>query len=111
MSNEMNNSINRILESVDGIAKASPKPFLLTRINAGIKNVPTDTVWSQIAFYLKKPMVAAFAIVLVLLVNFIVISNRNKWMERDSITKSITPQKYDFAINVSVMYDIENQEP
>lgn len=111
MNDKINDFINSKMASIDGMEKASPKPFLLTRINAALHKTAKETVWSQIAFYLKKPVVAAFAIMLVLLINIMVISNRNKMMERESVTKSITPQKYDFAINVSVMYDSENQEP
>lgn len=107
----INNKVNVTLESINEIAPASPKPFLLTRINAALNKEQVQSGWSYIAFYLKKPAVAAFGILLVLLVNIIVISTRHNSVERESITKSITPQKYDFAINVSVMYDSENQEP
>jgi hypothetical protein len=111
MNDKINNNVNRTLESINGIVKASPKPFLLTRISAALNNTAKETIWYKIAFYLKKPVVAVVAILLVLIVNIVVINNRNKLLERESITKSITPQKYDFAINVSVMYDTENLEP
>ena len=111
MSDIFDNKINATLKSIDGIAKASPKPFLLTRINAGLNNVVKETVWSQIAFYLKKPMVAGFVILLLVLINMLVIKNINKSSEKEMVSKSLTSPKYDFAINVSVLYDIENQEP
>ncbi len=111
MSNNINTKINQAMLSIDGMEKASPKPFLLTRVNAALNNRGAETIWTKIAFYLKKPTVAAVAILLVFTVNIIAINNRNKLVERESLTKSISPQKYDFAINVSVMYDIENQEP
>ncbi|MCY7292067.1 MAG: hypothetical protein LH615_07785 [Ferruginibacter sp.] len=111
MSDKINNSVERILESIDGMEQAASKPFLLTRINAALNNAPNKSVWYKIAFYLKKPVVAAIAIMIVLLVNIIVITKRNNLLEREIITKSIAPPKYDFAINVSVMYDTENQEP
>jgi len=56
-------------------------------------------------------VVATTAIMLVFLLNIIVIAKRNNSLERETVTKSLTPPKYDFAINVSVMYDTENQEP
>lgn len=111
MSDKMNDIINSTMASIDGIEKASPKPYLFTRINAALNNTATETIWTKIAFYLKKPLVAAVAILLVLTVNVLAINNRKKLLEREGITKSITPPKYDFAINVSVMYDTENQEP
>jgi hypothetical protein len=111
MSDIFDDKIEATLKSIDGIAKASPKPFLLTRINAGLNNAVEETVWSKIAFYLKKPLVAGCAILLLALVNIIVIKSINKGSEKEIVAKSLTSQKYDFAIHVSVLYDIENQEP
>ena len=111
MSDIFDNKIDAALKSLDGIAKASPQPFLLTRINARLNNATDETVWSQIAFYLKKPLVCGVALLLLLFVNFIVIKNINDRGDVENIAKSATSQKYDFAINVSVLYDIENQEP
>ncbi len=111
MSNIFDDKIDATLKSIDGIVKASPQPFLLTRINAGLNNVVTETAWSQIAFYLKKPLVYGFAILLLALLNILVINNIKTGSEKERVAKSLTSQKYDFAIHVSVLYDIENQEP
>ena len=111
MSDIFDDKIDAALRSLDGMAKASPKPFLLTRLKAGINNIGKETVWSQIAFYLKKPVVCAVVILLLVFINFIVISKINHAGEIENLAKSATSQKYDFAINVSVLYDIENQEP
>ena len=111
MSDIFNDKIDNTLKSIDGLVKASPQPFLLTRINSRLNNTVEETVWSQIAFYLKKPMVAGFAILLLFFVNIIVIKSIKNSSEKESIAKNVTSQKYDFAINVSVLYDIENQEP
>ena len=111
MSDIFDDKIASTLKSIDGIAKASPQPFLLTRINARLNNAIAETVWYKIAFYLKKPLVSGFAILLLIFVNIIVIKSIKNSSEKENIAKSVTSQKYDFAINVSVLYDIENQEP
>ena len=111
MSHISDNKTDAALNSLDGITKAFPPHFLLTRINAHFSNAAVETVWAQIAFYLKKPLVSGAALLLLLVVNFIVIKNINNRGEKENIAKSATSQKYDFAINVSVLYDIENQEP
>ena len=111
MSDIFDDKIDATLKSIDGLAKASPKPFLLTRINASINNLATESIWSQIAFYLKKPLISGFAILLVVFINIFVIKSINNKKEKENLAKSITSPKYDFAINVSVLYDIENQEP
>ena len=111
MSDILDDKINGALKSIDGIAKISPKPFLLTRIHAALKNVVEETPWSQIAFYLKKPMVSGFAILFLLFVNFLVIKKISNSGEKENLVKSATSQKYDFAINVSVLYDTYSKNP
>ena len=111
MSYDINNKIYGAMESINDINRLSPKPFLLTRINAALKENASQNIWSEIAFYLKKPSIAFIAILLVFVVNVFVITKRNQAIERESVSKKINTQKYDFAINVSVMYDTENQEP
>ena len=109
----MNDKIDDILKSIDGIEKATAKPFLLTRVNARIKiaNALPENIWYKIAFYLKKPAVAFAAIVLLILINISVIKSINQRSDLENMAKNKNSQKYDFAINVSVLYDIENQEP
>ncbi len=111
MNDKINSRIDLTMQSIDGIEKACPKPFLLTRINAALAGNPSDTVWSNIAYYFKKPGIAAFAILLLILINIFVIKTSNATPDKDSVSLRTGPQKYDFAINVSVVYDIENQEP
>ena len=109
----MNDKIDEILKSIDGIKKATAKPFLLTRVNARIKvaNALPENIWYKIAFYLKKPSVAFAAVMLLILINIFVIKSINHRSDLENIAKNKFSQKYDFAINVSVLYDIDNQEP
>ena len=90
---------------------SSPKPFLLTRINSALSNTTADTIWSKIAYYFKKPGIVAFAILLLVVINIFVIKSSHTNPEKENIAMRTGAQKYDFAINVSVLYDIENQEP
>ena len=109
----MNDKIEEILKSIDGIEKATVKPFLLTRVNARIKaaNALPENIWYRIAFYLKKPSVAFAAVLLLVLINIFVIKSNNQRRDLENTAKNKISQKYDFAINVSVLYDLENQEP
>ncbi len=109
----MNNKIENILNSIDGIEKANPQPFLLTRVTARINaaNAAPENIWYKIAFYIKKPLVAFSAIMLLVLINIFVIKSIKHRSDLENLAKNTNNQRYDFAINVSVMYDIENQEP
>ena len=111
MRDILNDKIDAALKSIDGLAKASPKPFLLTRINAALDNTAAETIWSRIAFFLKKPIVFGLTILLLIFINILVIKSIKNKSEIENFAKTATSQKYDFAINVSVLYDTENHEP
>jgi hypothetical protein len=100
----------KALESLDDIQQAAPMPFLLTRINAAMLNRNIDdSIWSRIAMVIKKPAVAFCALLMLLIVNIIVIKKNDPFSK--NIAGSAAPAKYDFAINVSAVYDTENMEP
>ena len=111
MRDILDDKTNALLQSIEGIAKASPKPFLLTRINAALDNTAAETIWSRIAFFLKKPIVFGLTILLLIFINILVIKSIKNKSEIENFAKTATSQKYDFAINVSVLYDTENHEP
>jgi hypothetical protein len=111
MNHNVQHKIDEALSSINALKKASPKPFLLTRVNAALNNGATENIWSQIAYYLKQPAIAVTAILLVLMVNIFVISRlRTDKRGVGNISKKAGNINDDFAINVSVMYDTENQE-
>ena len=60
--------VDDALNSVDGIKKASPKPYLLTRINARL-NRQAKTNWEKAAVFISRPAVMIAGVCLVLVVN------------------------------------------
>ena len=73
--------IEEALSSFDNIQKASPKPFLLTRINAKLNNKARN-IWEKIAFFMSRPTVMLLGLTLVIATNLSVIfinsSSKNK---------------------------------
>jgi hypothetical protein len=110
MQEEMNDKINRMLNSFEGMKSAEPKPFLLTRINAALGKKEKQGIWYRLAAFIQRPVVAATAVIILVLLNFAIL-NRNLSGANNSFAKSNFSAGDDFAINVSGMYDIENQEP
>ncbi len=84
--------IENALNSIDGIEKASPKPYLLTRINARLNN-PVKSAWENAASFISKPSVMVLGLCLVIGVNLTVItfngfSKTNTDTERQASTFS-----------------------
>jgi hypothetical protein len=66
--------IEEALNSADGIKKASPKPYLLTRINARLNNDPAKSTWENVAAFISKPSVMVLGLCLVVGINMSVIT-------------------------------------
>lgn len=113
MNDHIKNKIEAALAGIDGISQAEPRPFLLTRVHAAIsKNIAADrSVWGSIAAVIKKPAVAFAALAVLVFVNAVAISNNSALSAGQNTAARTATAKYDFAINVSGIYDIENQEP
>jgi hypothetical protein len=68
------NNINDILNSIEGLQPASPKPFLTTRVQAAIANKKNNNVYIQ---WLTKPTIAFSIIVLITFANVLTINQNN----------------------------------
>ena len=81
--------IEETLKSFDNIQRASPNPYLLTRINAKLIG---RNIWEKTAFFISRPSVMALGLSLVIAINLSVIlinhSSKNKLNEYSSTTIS-----------------------
>ena len=104
-------NIEDILNSLNNINRASPAPFLLTRIQARMNNQTSPVnLWSKLASFISKPSVAMAAIVIVLLLNITAIAVRKQHGQKSSVTQSFS-ERDEFAITSVNMYDPEIAEP
>lgn len=103
--------VQETLSSLDGVARATPAPFLLTRINARMasRNEATS-VWERAGWMLTRPKVAFTVLMLVLLTNILIITSASK---ADSVSVQNTQVATDeYSINTaSSLYDFENVQP
>ena len=109
MENDKNieRQIEDALNSINGINKATPKPYLLTRINARLNN-PVKSNWENASVFISRPSVMALGLCLVLAVNAGVIllnTSLNKTVAERSAT--ITDEDESSATFVSID-NIEN---
>lgn len=109
---EMPEKVDQSLESLEGISRATPAPYLLTRINARLLKETQPNFWSRAGAFLSRPVTAVCGLTLFLIINVVAVNVFDKTNSSRSSGASAQPAtNYDFAINVSGIYDIENQEP
>ncbi len=112
----MNNTehINKLIEdalnSVDDIQRAEPRPFLLTRINAKMKN-ETASVWERAGWFITRPAVAFTGLCLIVLINVMVMMNNNSVSTINAAEQVAQNSTDEFSSTVATIYDIENTQP
>ncbi len=106
----MNNS-NNILNSLEGIKKASPKPFLTTRVMAALSKQPS--FWDKTLAFILKPAIAIVSIVLIMALNIFVFFGKTN---KDSTDTQIINeddyviQNYDLGTVISYEKNIDNEK-
>ncbi len=104
--------LEETLRSLDGIQKASPAPYLLTRINARLQERNTEqNFWSFLAGFISKPAVAMAGVILLIGLNVMIISLSNYSKKPTVSTQVNTDNRDEFALDISSIYEIENIEP
>jgi hypothetical protein len=103
--------VEETIQSIDGINRATPRPYLLTRLNARMQQSVLQNNWTKLGSFLSRPGIALVGILLLLAVNVAIISSNNTIPDRALAEQSGSELKDEFAINVVSIYDTENQEP
>ncbi|MEO6537739.1 MAG: hypothetical protein ABIT07_11875 [Ferruginibacter sp.] len=106
---KINNKIEEVLGSLNGLKRAMPKPFLMTRINARLQQETGYSFWTAAVAFISGPLVAGFAVVLFLILNVVIISQNDDTASSNTAVQNTNTTQYEFAINVASIYDIENQ--
>ncbi len=105
----INKLIHDALSSVDDAARATPKPYLFTRLTARMQR-DTETSWDMVLKFISKPAVALAGVCLVIAINALVISNNFS-----DNTIPVTDDQYasvdDYNTSARLLNDIENPEP
>jgi hypothetical protein len=71
MDEKLNRKIDKVMQSLDGIEKASPLPFFFTRLEAKMQKEKNR--WEVISSFLSRPVIAFACICLIIVINAAVI--------------------------------------
>ena len=109
MEDKFNKKINEVMQSLDGIEKASPAPFFFTRLEARMQR--EKNIWEKISSFVAQPIVVLGCIFLVIMINAAVIfssSNSNNLTDQQN-SEIATADEYNLVS--STFYDFVNTNP
>jgi hypothetical protein len=105
----LNKKIDEIMDSMDGMKRAAPRPFLFTRLEARMQN--ERNVWNKFSSFVARPVVAFACICFVVILNAMVIflSNTSGNSLAQQGSELATVDEYS-QISYN-LYDFENAKP
>jgi hypothetical protein len=105
----INKLIHDALNSLDGAARATPKPYLLTRLNARMQN-EKESGWDNALRFISKPAIALVGLCLVIAINATVVTY-NYPEKATALVEDQYASVDEYSGSVTVLNDIENIEP
>ena len=109
MDQHLDKKIDEAMQSLDGIEKASPRPFFFTRLEARMQREKSR--WEVISSFVAKPIVAFACICLIIMINVAVIlsSDSSKKLTDQQNIEQATADEYN---SVSApLYEFVNSTP
>ena len=107
-NDRLNQLIHDALNSLDNAGRATPKPYLLTRIHARMQN-EKENLWDKTLGFISKPAVAMVSIALVIAINAMVITYTLP-AKNNSVSDEQFTTDDEFNTNVATLNYFENIE-
>ena len=98
-----------ILNSLDGVEKASPTPFLYTRLMARMQE-SDDNIWSRILQFITKPVFAVGITLVFLLINAYILLNQYS-SSVEQAEESTQTLALEYTSLTSTIYDNNTETP
>lgn len=95
------------LNSVDEANRATPRPYLFTRLSARMER-RTESAWENAGRFIARPAVVIAGLCMVIAINaLIIVFNNNTTSSNNTVAEQqATPDE--FSNTVATLYDIEN---
>lgn len=111
-NNHINKLVDDTLNSMDHHKRATPRPYLLTRINARLLNRDGSTIWDRLTSIITRPAVAMAGLIFIIMLNILIISSNKGSANYNGSQQETVADGQGFSIaTTTALYDIENIEP
>lgn len=105
-THDMENRLERAMDSLDGIQRATPGPYFFSRLKARMTREQKG--WNGIAGFISRPVFAFAMICIVLFVNtWILFDNDTDATQGNNAQQIVTelPDEYNLAVTTIYNYD------
>ena len=109
--NDIEKRVEEALNSLDGIKRATPQPWLFSRIKARLSRDEAEerTVWGTMGSFLSRPAVAIAGLCLILLFNGALLLNQpGESSSAIAVQNEQVPSDSESFIASSSSFDFEN---
>jgi len=104
--------IDRALESLDGLQRAQPAPWFYTRLRARLERNEPVTVWERMGSFLSRPAVVVAGLCVILVANAtILLKQPAAPAAPNTVAQSETVVESESLIASSSSFDYENFAP
>jgi hypothetical protein len=104
---DIQKKVDEAMDSVLGISRATPNPFLYTRIIARISR-EENSFWERMTRVISRPAIAFVTVSAILMLNlFVVINETSAGSVKPNIAELATADD----LGTNSFYDIENVQP
>jgi hypothetical protein len=91
--------VDKTLDSLDGIKRASTDPFLFTRIQARLQKEETN-FWGQAFAFMNEPMVAFAGVAIAIIINAVVLfESRSESVKNIQDEEQVFASEYNLSTN------------
>jgi len=97
------------LDSLDGAKRATPRPYLFTRLTARMQR-QNEGAWENVGRFIARPVVVVAGLCMIIAINVLVIASNNSTTTNTAIAEQSATQD-EFSTSIASLYDIENTEP
>lgn len=109
---DLDKIVEATMNSMDNIERATPAPFLLTRINAKMQGRQSYSPWEKFSAILTRPAIAFSLFVFLLLINVWIISTTVSTNNSAMNIQNLQASADEFSLNSpSSLFDFENPQP
>lgn len=110
MNQNLNRKIDEAMQSLNGIEKASPRPFFFIRLEARMQREKSK--WESLSSFLAKPVVAVACICLIIMINVAAILSSSTTSKKSSNQQNNELATADEYNSVSApLYEFVNSTP
>ncbi len=96
------------LNSLDGIQRATPQPWLFTRVKGRLLRSEEKTAWESIGSFLSKPAVAIAGLLLIMGLNGVLLFNQESGASTIASQNELLSNDSESLIASSSSFDYEN---